>query len=221
MKATHFSQRRRIVQALSLSLLLCISQSERAHGEPVDNSVTVMRGIIDRSQVDRTVLTRVYNIPYSPSRVEQLRQLLQQNLADLNSVLFTELDRDAQVDYLLFQNHLRSELSTLGHESARFEEIADLVPFASLIIGLEQTRRRMEHQHARACAVQVSGIPDQIELLRSQLNAAITNGTAPGAVAGRRAAGVVDDLRTALSRWFSFYKDYNPEFTWWLREPPL
>ena len=42
---------------------------------------------------------------------------------------------------------------------------------------------------------------------------------APGKPAGKRAADITEGLRRTLRRWHDFYAGYDPEFTWWVKQP--
>lgn len=203
----------------ALCLLMVLLEVGLRAAAPVDPSVSPMRSLIERYRLDRNALERLYNIDLSSQRVVRLQQLLDDYLATLQKVDFKSLDEEGRIDWLLLRNHLQFEKLDINYSAKKVEEISDLVPFAPIVIGLEENRRRLQPQDPAASAALVAGVSHQIEIVRTHLEQQIKDKTAPDAVHGRRAALAVDELRGALRDWDHFYADYNPSFTWWLKEP--
>jgi len=185
----------------------------------VDPSVSPSRSLIERFRNDRGALDRLYNIELSTNRNARLQQLFADNLAALGQLDFQALDQPGRIDWLLFRNQLQFEQRELDYGARKSAEIADLIPFAPVIIELEESRRRLQTQEPRASAELLAGIPTTIKTVREQLEQQLKDKSAPGAVLGRRAATAVDDLRGALRDWNRFYADYHPLFTWWVQSP--
>lgn len=206
------------VLPFALLLTTLVVANGRAQSSP-DPSVSTTRWLIETHRQDRAALDRLHNISLSPTRHERLGRLFDDTLADLRSLDFESLDQAGKVDWLLFRNHLEFERDQLAETAAKAGEIAPLIPFADVIIELEQGRRQLQPQEPRASAGRVAGLPDAIKEAREQVESLIANGDSPGDVAGRRAAMAVDDLRGALRDWNRFYAGYDPLFTWWLKAP--
>lgn len=184
-----------------------------------DPSASPTRSLIEHYRSDRGALERLYDIDLSSQRVVRLQKLLDDYSAALDQLDFSTLDEAGRIDWILFRNQLQFEKDELDFGAKKTAEVADLIPFAPIIVGLEENRRLMQPQDAEASAKLVSGIYRQIAVARERIEKQLKDGTAPDAVHGRRAAMAVDQLRRALGDWNRFYAGYNPTFTWWLKEP--
>lgn len=184
-----------------------------------DPSVSPTRSLIERFRGDRAALERLYSIELSTNRTARLHRLFNDNLAALEQLDFSALDQAGRIDWLLFRNQLEFEQRELDYAARKAAEIADLIPFAPVIIELEESRRRLQSQEPRASAELLAGIPTTIKTVRERLDQQLKDKSAPGAVLGRRAAMAVDDLRGSLRNWNRFYADYHPSFTWWVQAP--
>ena len=186
---------------------------------PADPSVSPTRSLIENFRNDRAALERLYNLELSTNRVTRLDRLFDENLAALGQLDFKSLYQPGRIDWLLFRNQLQFEQRELSYAAKKSAEIADLIPFAPVIIELEENRRRLQPQEPRASAELLAGLPITIKTVREKVEQQLKDKSAPGAVLGRRAAMAVDELRGALRDWNRFYADYHPSFTWWLKEP--
>ena len=190
-----------------------------------DASVSEMRGRIDRYGADLGSLARLYPIEYSPNRRGRMAQHLQQTLAELLELEpeFAGFEQAAKLDYILFKNHLTLELRKLEAAAVKAEQIAELLPFAPAIIALEEARRLLQPQDAKACAGQVAAVPDSIGEITARLTA--EGAAASGArdvkaqIRGRRAAATAEALARHLREWSEHYIGWDPEFSWWLKAP--
>ena len=208
--------------ALAAVCLLAVVRA--AVGADADPSVSPMRAIIDTYAEDRGAVSRSYSVPTSAARDERLRSFYAQRLAALDAVGFDQLDHAGKVDYLLLRNELRYALKQLGHRRRELEEVASLLPFAGSIAELEQARRRVGDVDAASNAKSLTNIKAQVAEVRKSLEQKLRSGDGgkaevPSAVLANRAAALVDDLRDTLRRWHGFYSGYDPEFTWWTRQP--
>ena len=177
------------------------------------------RDLIERYVQDRRALERLYNIDFSANRTARLTRLYDDNLAELDRMNFDALDQAGRIDWLLFRNHLQFEKRELKYLAEKTAEISELIPFAGIIVKLEENRRLLQPQEPRASAELVAAIPGVITDVEADVERQLKDQTVPGPVLGRRAAMAVDELRGALRDWNRFYADYHPSFTWWLKQP--
>jgi dipeptidyl aminopeptidase/acylaminoacyl peptidase/uncharacterized protein (DUF885 family) len=201
--------------------LTCAGPGLRADSPaPVDPSVSPLRALIDRYASDRSALERRYGVAGSEDRWERLRSFLEESERAVAAVDFTTLERDGQIDWLLLESHLRSELRAHEEERRRFAEVAPLLPFAAPIARLEEARRRAEPVDGEKSAAALAGIAAQVDVARKELEEAASGGAAlPAKALARRAAQRVDELLETLRRWHRFYSGYDPQFSWWCDEP--
>ncbi|MCC7153899.1 MAG: DUF885 family protein [Bryobacterales bacterium] len=169
---------------------------------------------IEQYTADRGSLGRFYSIENSPNREERLHQLNRDWLSRLESAGFEKLSDPGKIDYLLFANHLQRQISLLGLRARQRRESAPLLPFATTVINLEESRKRMEPLDARKAAAALSQMPK----LTEELHRSLKPGAARQSIAFR-AAAQVDELKKALKSWYDFYAGYDPVATWWIAEP--
>jgi uncharacterized protein (DUF885 family) len=175
-----------------------------------------LRTLVERVQLDTRNLNRRWPVEYSPARLAVFRGFLTAWQVRLKEVEFDKLSQDGKVDYLLLKNHLGHELALLSRDESRFVEMRTLVPFAPAVMDLHERQRRLE-----------TIIPDSIARILARVAeqaAAATNGldsvaARPTRIVAFRAAAAVSNLRETLRRWYEFYADYDPMFTWWNKAP--
>ena len=197
-----------------------------ATADEKDPSVSPMRSAIERYRDDRGALSRTNSLQISPARHERLKGFYGEALKSMEQADFDALDTPGRVDYLLLRNELRYELKRLDHRKRELDEASSLLPFAQPIVELEQARRRVEDVDPTKSAEALTAISRQVAEVRKSLEERLKQkeGTeqttaTPSAVLANRAAGLVDSLRETLKNWHGFYAGYDPDFTWWTRQP--
>jgi hypothetical protein len=210
-------------------------------------STSELREVLERYASDRSGLFRRFNIQNSGSRRERARAYYTEWRAILDDIEFDELGLDGRVDHILFRNRLDYELQLLDREERIVAETAPLIPFADQIIGLQESRRRMETIDPEAAAAMLTELDKQIKKLQKAVEAGVKKDQpdsekasegeqekAAGEQAGEeeeiepiettktvayRAARRVDGLKRTLENWFRYYNGYDPMFTWWATDP--
>jgi hypothetical protein len=195
-------------------------QQQVASAEPVDSSLSPMRGRIERFADDLRAIERCYSLKFSDARRQRLQRFFTEQGAALQAMPFEPLDQAGRIDYLLLKNKIEFEARQLEHEHEQSAEIAALIPFAQAIVGLEEARARLDPMNAEAAAKTLAAIDTQIADVRKGLEAALKaqSKTAQERVLVDRAARAVESLRGTLRTWHDFYDTYDPQFTWWMKE---
>ena len=179
-------------------------------GSPLDTGTSEVRPVIERYEVELRDLNRVYALRGSTLRQSKLEEFYTGQLQLLERINFDALSQPGKVDYLLIRDRLLREQKQLANEGREYAEVAALIPFQQIIIGFEESRRRMETidpQKSAAALVQVNaGIADARSSPASKASPAILH----------RAAVRLTQLRTTLRTWFNFYDLYAPKFSWWV-----
>jgi uncharacterized protein (DUF885 family) len=141
---------------------------------PLMNSTTSeLREIVERYSSDRFALLRRFGVEYSPARRAQLREFNAAWQSRLQGMDFDKLSADARMDYVLLQNRLRHELVLLQREEKIWNETQALVPFATAIIDLQETRRRMESMDSAAAAATLAKLNEAIDKTRKAVEAGL------------------------------------------------
>ena len=192
----------------------------------IDDSSSALRRAIEHYATDRAGLQRLHGETLSPVGTTRMRRFYEQWRAALTSIQFERLDQDGRIDALLFRNHLDHALRDLEHGTARDDEIGPLVPFASMIEGLQDSRRRLEAIDSAKVAGRLADLPKQIDALQEKLATELEESADEDSrpahlrkTVANRAARRVTGLQRTLKAWYGFYNGYDPEFTWWVRQP--
>ncbi|MEQ1606512.1 MAG: DUF885 family protein [Pyrinomonadaceae bacterium] len=171
------------------------------------------QGVIEKFTEDVGVLNRFYSAQTSSNRSARFRSLYNEELQLINNFNYDKLNRNEQIDYVLFRNYLEHELKEQERNDARFGEMASLMPFAKTINDLEDTRRKLEFADPAKSAALLNDLAKQIAATQRSLEGA--NAVKPKRTVANRAARTVDGLRRTLRSWYTFYNAYDPTFTWW------
>jgi hypothetical protein len=207
----------------------------------VDASRSEMKPLIERYVSDRGAVGRTYPVATSPTRAGRYRQLYTEWRERLGKLDFAAMSLDGRVDYVLFANHLDYELRQLDIQAKQLAEMGPLLPFAKMVVDLEESRRRFEPVKPAEVAATLNRLKKLIEDTQARVEAGLPRqgagrGGAPAGGGGQpqeagpesirvkktvafRAVAAVTALRAALRNWFGFYNGYDPVFTWWAEEP--
>jgi hypothetical protein len=190
-----------------------------------------MLSSIERYTVDRGTLTRSFPVAVSRARRERFKKFFHDWLVSLLSMDFDSMSQDGKIDYVLFKNHLEYELRQLDIQSRQIAEIEPLLPFATTIIDLEESRRRMEPINSPKVAATLTELRKQVDEKRRAVELALRTEGRGGdtnvqleplrvkKTVANRAVAAINSLRTNLRNWYTFYNGYDPIFTWWNEEP--
>jgi len=178
-----------------------------------------LRPLIERYSTDVRALRRFYWIRSSPLRVDRVERFHQEWQDRLETVDFDGLSSEGRVDYVLLRTLIDQQLHDATEQRARFEEVAELLPFASEVVGLEEERWAMEPIDPKAKAEIVSAITEAVEATEAKVEEQLENKEEISKVYARRAASIVDELVEGLEGWYDYYAGYEPTFGWWVDAP--
>src|SRR6266567_3283546 len=140
-----------------------------ARSRALDSHETEMRNLIESYSTDRGILNRTYPDALTPSRRARFKQFYEQWRDSLSKLDFNAMGPDDRIDYVLFRNHLNHELLQLDIQTKQLAESDALIPFASTVFELEETRRRMEPVNSAEVAAKLNAMNKQIDGLRRAL----------------------------------------------------
>lgn len=174
--------------------------------------------VMHRFRMDAESVEHIYDIAWGPGRRAALSSLYrswQQRLAQIDA---DKLGFEDRIDHLLLTRELDRRLRALQFDAQRFAEVEPLLPGVRDVLVLLEARRTGDVQKGRDSA-------DRLDAMRRGLvrRAAELDKEGVGSNRSRavllRAARVADSVRASLKDWFEYYADYDPELTWWLRQP--
>jgi uncharacterized protein (DUF885 family) len=179
-----------------------------------------MSSWIQRYRADLKSVEHVHDIAFGLRREAALRNLHTGWLDNLRALDDADFGVEDRIDRLLFERELRQNLQQLDFDARRVVETAPLLPGHAKLVDLLERRRALEFAKGQPSAQVLEQIRRE---LAERLSAVNRDGAdaAPGirpAVAFR-AAAMLERSRSALKDWYGFYADFDPDFTWWVKQP--
>lgn len=177
-----------------------------------------MAPVVARFRADLQSLQRVHDVTAGVQREAALRRLYLGWQARLAEVDIAGLALEDQVDHALLQRDLGYRLTQLDFERDRYREAAPLLPGVDGLIALAEARRALSYPDPRASADQLDRSRRALAALQARLEKdPKTLGTSP--ILAFRSARLLDGVRADLQQWYGFYAGYDPQFTWWAKQP--
>jgi hypothetical protein len=171
-------------------------------------------------QVDVGDFDQFNDLRFDPRTWDAKSAFLAQWQARVDAIDVATLDATGKVDRVVLLLALRNQAAAIDLARRQRDEMANLLPFSDVVLGLEHDRRSLVPIEPQKAAGIVAPLAGRIDALRKELEQQRAGGAAvASAVLARRAAGAVEHLRWVLSEWFAFYDGFDPLAGWWLREP--
>ncbi len=183
----------------------------------VSEAPSRLRQTIESYEQDRGAFARFYSAETSSARRDRYRLLYSERLAELGRMEFSTLLHHEQVDHILFQNHLRRELQELERTAGQLDEMASILPFAGIISGFEDQRRRLETIDAEKTAATLDSLSSRI--IETQKAFEVGSTPKPTRTVAYRSVRMIASLRSSLRNWYNFHNAYDPQFSWWNKKP--
>jgi uncharacterized protein (DUF885 family) len=193
-----------------------------------------LQNFIDRYSTDYESLGRFYNVGQSEAGLRRREDFFKAWLSELLRVDFEKLGQDGRVDYVLTRNQLEYEVDRVAFNRARNKETAELTPFASRIVALEEARWKVEPLDPEKAADEITKLTADVKAIRKRIQlgldqkAAGKDGPKPkkdekpltvSQELAYRGSKEVKEQRETLERWFKHYDGFKPLFSWWNRKP--
>lgn len=182
----------------------------------MNEDVESMADRVRRVRSDLRDLRNYYNIKMSERRHKRLSQFYKNELDDLFQMPFQDLGQQGRVDFLLLRNFLKRGQRQLSLDQKAQEAAMPLLPFASIIVSLCESRQDVKPMEAEKAAellnkvtVETSNIQHQVEEGKIKVSKQIAH----------KAVQIVAELRKHLHEFLSFYTTYDPMFDWWATTP--
>ncbi|MFY2764574.1 DUF885 family protein [Arenimonas sp. MALMAid1274] len=177
-----------------------------------------MAPIVARFRSDLASLQRVQDVTAGPRREAALRALYQAWQARLQEVDAGSLGVEDAIDLSLMRRDLDYRRQQLDFERARYVAAAPLLPGVDGLIALAEARRALAYPDARASAEQLDRSRRELLQLQARL-AKDPKALDVSPIVANRAARLADGVRADLKEWYGFHAGYDPQFSWWTRQP--
>jgi uncharacterized protein (DUF885 family) len=170
--------------------------------------------VVERYSEDIAALNRRYDTPLSAERRARLRDVLDGWQERLAGIDFDALDRESRIDWILLDHRIRYEQSLLLREEQAHAQMAPLLPRMDALLGMHARWRERASVDARAAADALHAATNGIDAARAGI---ATANVTP--IVALRTTETLQQVRRAVREWRAFYAAYDPNFTWWTREP--
>jgi hypothetical protein len=208
-----------LAAALALPATLSAQPASLVPGlEDMPASDQRLAPVVQRFRTDLASLERVNDITGGVAREAALRRLYTGWQARLAQIDRTTLSAEDQVDHALFERDLAHRLRQLDFNRERYRQAAPLLPGVDALIALAEARRALAYPDARASAEQLNRSRRELAALQARLEKdPKALGSSP--IVANRAARLLDGVRADLKEWYGFHAGYDPEFSWWAKQP--
>ncbi|KAA5547114.1 DUF885 domain-containing protein [Roseiconus nitratireducens] len=195
-------------------LSLCFSSDARS--QKIDTWIT-------QYEADVRTLDRRFRLPLDTEARTYRQQMVQGWLTQLADVDFQSLDRIGQIDYLLLRSELEYQLANDRLEWDRDDAAAELLPYWRDLLQFCQDRENVNPIDA----AQTAEVLDRVAAAAEQASAGVetldpsdsSDAATKKRLDGLRAAQLIGDLQRCASEANRFYAGYDPEYTWWAKQP--
>lgn len=171
---------------------------------------------ISSFQADRSALARKYSNAQSEEYYERMDRLYTEWLAQLKSFRFGELSEDGKLDYILFRNTLEKQQYFHRADWEAFREVKNVISFALPLEQFYMKRRMAVKPDAQDLAAQFTQVRKDLKANWDRIKA---QGPYTSWQKAELAADVLAAMRRTTAEAYRFYFDYDPDFTWWMKEP--
>ena len=176
--------------------------------------------VVERYASDRAALERRYDAPGSPAQRARMRAHHAAWRTRLRELDFGALSPEGKADWVLLDSHLQYQLALLDRAEAQRAEAAPWLPFADRLLALQDARRELRDLDPAAAARTLAQVARTVDSLRAALEGAPAPAVPrPSRTVANRAAEQVDLVRGAVRSWYRFHDGFDPQFTWWNRQP--
>jgi len=190
-------------------------------------SESELKGVVARYTADRAALLRRYDVDYGTERRARLREFERAWQARLDEIDFNKLGPDGRIDHVLLAKRLTYELKLLDREDEHVAEMRRFAPFLDRLTAFPEERRNLGQPDSPAIARTLATLAKTIDSVRAATDSAWRSPPKGDTVALRKArviayrtANALDNLRrNSLARWYGYYAGYDPNFTWWVKDP--
>ena len=202
---------KRLLTVLCLSLASLLS----VPAQPLYEQTSEVNNLMVKYQADYGSLHRFYYMQSSPDRLQRLKGLNQDYLAQLEGMDYQSLSTGARVDFLMFRRDVQEDLRQLTLEQEELAQVQQWLPFAPYLYDIERERRRGKSLEWQEVARKLNDTGNDIEAITVKLS-----GTEPfDQKLTKRVSDAIKGIQKGIENIHSFYNEYDPLYTWWVPMP--
>lgn len=196
---------------LSFNVLLTSAQTST----PV---VSELYDFMIQLKADFGSLSRFYTVVYAPQRSQRFIDFFEQKQQRLQGFDFDALSVNGQVDYTMTQQYINDKQYQYVAQLQQYNSLVEWVDAADVIYELEAKRRRGHLMQGQLIAEKLTVVAHNIQEVSTRLIQEDVRFVRDEAIRAKR---ILLGQQKALRSVYSFYEDYDPNFTWWVEKPYL
>lgn len=171
-----------------------------------------LRTLLEAHASDARDLDRWLTVGPSADRLDRLDALAELWSGRLSALDEAALDAAGRVDALLLSSHLESGRLARQQQRERQQRLAHALPFADVIVKLEQDRWTLEPLHLPKLAAELDA---QVRSVKALIESLPEVTPADALWLARQVSELID----VLSTWREHHLAYDPGFGWWTDAP--
>ena len=196
---------------LSFNVLLTSAQTST----PV---VSELYDFMIQLKADFGSLSRFYTVVYAPQRSQRSIDFFEQKQQRLQGFDFDALSVNGQVDYTMTQQYINDKQYQYVAQLQQYNSLVEWVDAADVIYELEAKRRRGHLMQGQLIAEKLTVVAHNIQEVSTRLIQEDVRFVRDEAIRAKR---ILLGQQKALRSVYSFYENYDPNFTWWVEKPYL
>lgn len=187
------------------------------------DSKSSIRGFIERYSADVQTLSHRFRLPLDNAATERRLAVTNDWLVQLREQNFKRLDRVEKIDYLLLKSELEYQLQKIRRDSDRDSQAAKLIPYASTLVAFCKSREDVDTikpaEVADRLDAAAKAVEAELKSIRPILPTLDRDEATRQQLIALRASELIAALRNSLREAHSFYNGYDPQYTWWAKQP--
>lgn len=187
------------------------------------DSKSSVRSFIERYSADVQTLKHRFRLPLDSSAVERRLAVTNDWLVQLRELNFNRLDRVGKIDYLLLKSELEYQLQKLRIDHDRDMQAAKLLPYAAPLVAFCKSREDVDtikpSEVADTLDAAAKAVEAELKSVRPIFDTVEREDATRQRLTALRSSELIAALRNSLREAHGFYNGYDPQYTWWAKQP--
>ena len=215
----------RLVLASALLTVCTVAVAQEKKPEAVDlsgvakASPNAARGVTNWFEQDRGNLQRFYQVAWSAGRDERFAKFYADWSAALDKLDTAGLNDETKTELADLKKRVGKYADELSKQAGERAHLAEWLPFAKTLAGLEDARRRADTLDAEKAAGMLNRLKKEVAAAQAAFEAKAKSAAPMSKRTARGVKTALDDLSRTLRFWHGFYTGFEPLFNWWCNQP--
>ncbi len=171
--------------------------------------------LVNEFEADKSALKRTYNIEESEEYYTRFSTFYDEWQKRMAALDFNSLSQQGKVDFVLLKNLVAKGKYFLELDYTAFKEVSEIGHFTKDIFPFIEERRRGKKPDAKIVAQKFH---DAKETVTTKMKSLQSRPFKDWQTA-EKAAKLIVSFREGVKEAYDFYYGYDPDFTWWVKEP--